>query len=177
MKSKGAVNADSAFRVKLADNTTYPLPGRILVVDRGVDNQSGTIKVRIQFPNPKKQLVDGMSCMLQVLNNQSGEQVIIPYKAVVEQMGEYFVFVAKDTVIQALQDSLKKNPKADSKPKLIAVEKKVQVGQTIGPQQVIKSGLVAGEKIVTDGVQSLHDGSPITTANKVGPGGGGRRGQ
>jgi hypothetical protein len=100
--------------------------------------------------------------------------LVVPGKAVVEQMGEYFVFVAKDTVIN--------NPKAKTdtgkhKKELIAVQKKVQVGQTIGPNQVIKSGIKAGDRIVVDGVQTLHEGSQITTANKVGPGGGGKRGQ
>jgi len=61
------------------------------------------------------------------------------------------------------------------KKELIAAQKKVQVGQTIGSAQIIKSGINAGDKIVVDGVQSLHDGSLITTANKVAPGGGGRR--
>jgi len=155
MKSKGAVNADSSFRVKLSDNTTYPQPGKILVVDRGVDNQSGTIKVRIQFPNPKKKLVDGMSCTLQVLNNQSGEQVIIPYKAVVEQMGEYFVFVSQDSTMKSAKDTTKMV--ADT----VAKQHKVKVGQQINTNIVILSGVREGDKVVTEGLQRLRDGGRI----------------
>lgn len=155
MKSKGAVNADSAFRVKLADNTTYPQPGRILVVDRGVDNQSGTIKVRIQFPNPKKELIDGMSCTLQVLNNQSGEQVIIPYKAVVEQLGEYFVFVKKDSTMKSAKDTTKLVPDT------VAKQHKVKIGQQINNNIVILSGVKEGDEVVTDGLQRLRDGGRI----------------
>jgi membrane fusion protein (multidrug efflux system) len=59
-----------------------------------------------------------------------------------------------------------------NKAKLIAVQKKVQTGQVIGPNIIIKSGITAGDKIVVDGLQLLHDGARITTANKVGPGGG-----
>jgi hypothetical protein len=100
-------------------------------------------------------------------------------------MGEYFVFVAKDTIIKpskAKLDSLKKEGKGNGtdsvrKPKLMAFQKKVMVGQTVGPNVVIKSGISAGDKIVVDGVQTLHDGAAITIANKVGPGGGGRKGQ
>lgn len=155
MKSRGMVNADSAFRVKLADNTTYPQPGKILVVDRGVDNQSGTIKVRIQFPNPKKQLVDGMSCTLQALNNQSGEHVIVPYKAVVEQMGEYFVFVRKDSTMKSAKDTTKLVPDT------IAKQHKVKVGQQINSNIVILSGIKEGDQVVTDGLQRLRDGGRI----------------
>jgi hypothetical protein len=41
-----------------------------------------------------------MSCVLQVLNNNSGDRVQIPYKAITEQMGEFFVFVSKDTTAE-----------------------------------------------------------------------------
>jgi len=170
---------DSLFTLLMPDNTLYPYTGKISVIDRAVDAQTGSVKVRLVFDNPQNYLRVGMSCVVRVHNQDVGPQLVLPGKAVVEQMGEYFVFVAKDTVIKVSEDSLKKNPnaKADSKPRLIAVEKKVQTGQTIGPKQVIKSGLSAGERIVVDGVQSLHDGSPITTANKVGPSGRGGRGR
>ena len=95
-----------------------------------------------------------------------------PNKAVIEQMGEYFVFVAKDSVLHY-------DPKAKSdtanKPKLVAQQKKVQVGQTIGAMMVIKSGVEEGDKVIIDGVQTLHDGSRITTANKVPPSAGGKK--
>ena len=55
-------------------------------------------------------------------------------------------------------------------PKLVAIEKKVVgTGQTIGANMVIKSGIEEGEKVIVDGVQTLHDGVRITTANKVPP--------
>lgn len=155
IKGKGALSPDSSFRVKLSDNTTYPQPGKILVVDRGVDNQSGTIKVRIQFPNPKKQLVDGMSCTLQVLNNQSGQQVIIPYKAVIEQMGEYFVFVSQDSTMKSPKDTTKMVPDT------VAKQHKVKVGQQINSNIVILSGIKEGDKVVTEGLQRLRDGGRI----------------
>jgi membrane fusion protein (multidrug efflux system) len=86
------------------------------------------------------------------------------------------VYVAKDTVIKISADSLKKMDKQAAananKAKLVAVQKKVQPGQVIGPDIIIKGGINAGDKIVVDGLQSLHDGARITTANKVGPGGG-----
>ncbi len=43
-----------------------------------------------------------------------------------------------------------------------AFQKKVQLGQTIGPNVIIKSGINEGDSIVIDGVQLLHDKSKIT---------------
>jgi len=173
LQNNKAHTVDSLFTILMPDNSLYPYTGKIAVIDRAVDAQTGSIRIRLVFDNPKNYLRVGMSCVVRVHNQDVQPQLVVPGRAVVEQMGEYFVFVARDTVIN--------NPKAKTdtgrtKRELIAVQKKVQVGQTIGPNQVIKSGINAGDRIVTDGVQSLHDGSQITTANKVGPGGG-RRGR
>jgi RND family efflux transporter MFP subunit len=158
-------NVDSLFTILLPDNSLYPFTGKISVIDRAVDSQTGSIRVRLVFPNPKKYLRVGMSCVVRVHNEETTPQMVLPSKAVVEQMGEYFVFTAKDSMMvdKAAADTTKK------KQMLVAAQKKVQVGQTIGANVIIKSGLTPGTRIVTDGVQLLHDGSPITTANKVAP--------
>lgn len=163
-------DVDSLFTILLPDNTLYPGLGKIAVIDRAVDSQTGSIRVRLVFPNAKGVLRVGMSCLVRVHNQDTGPQLVLPSKAVVEQMGEYFVFVAKDSVVN------NPNAKSDSvkKPKLVATQMKVQTGQTIGPNVVIKSGIKDGDRIVVDGVQSLHDGSEITTANKVAPSQGGK---
>jgi membrane fusion protein (multidrug efflux system) len=162
---------DSLFTILLADNSLYPYTGKISIIDRAVDSQTGSIRIRLVFPNPKNLLRVGMSCVVRVHNQDTEPQLVLPSKAVVEQMGEYFVFVAKDSVINPT------NSTADTatRPKLIALQKKVQVGQTIGPNVIVKSGIYSGDRIVVDGVQSLHDGSRITTANKVPPAQGGKK--
>jgi membrane fusion protein (multidrug efflux system) len=134
---------DSTFRLQLPDGTAYTEKGKISVIDRGVDNQTATVKVRIEFNNPKDVLKDGMSCVLQVLNNQSGDHVIIPYKAVIEQMGEFFVFVSKDT---------------------IAEQRKIHLGPRLRDKIVVLDGVNAGEKVITEGYQRLRDGGKIDTA-------------
>ncbi|MCR8560107.1 efflux RND transporter periplasmic adaptor subunit [Mucilaginibacter sp. BJC16-A38] len=161
----GKKNVDSLFTILLPDNSLYPYTGKISVIDRAVDSQTGSIRVRLVFPNPKNLLRVGMSCVVRVHNQENTPQMILPSKAVVEQMGEYFVFMAKDSMIND-----KTGPDTTKKIKaLVAAQKKVMVGQTIGPNVIIKSGLTPGSRIVTDGVQLLHDGSQITTANKVAP--------
>jgi RND family efflux transporter MFP subunit len=175
----GKIKVDSLFTLLMPDNSLYNHLGQLSIIDRAVDPQTGTIRIRLVFDNPDFYLRAGMSCTVRVHNQDVGPQLVVPNKAIVEQMGEYFVYVAKDTLIKVSADSLKKMDKkaaADAnKPKLIAVQKKVQTGQVIGADIIIKSGVNAGDKIIVDGLQSLHDGARITTANKVGPGGG-RRG-
>jgi membrane fusion protein (multidrug efflux system) len=132
---------DSTFKLQLSDGTMYTKPGKVLTIDRGVNNGTGTIIVRVQFDNDKDVLKDGMSCVLLVLNDASGERLQIPYKSVTEQMGEYFVFVSQDT---------------------IAIEHKVKLGPRIGNDVVVLSGLKQGDKVITDGFQRLRDKGKIT---------------
>ncbi|WPU92610.1 efflux RND transporter periplasmic adaptor subunit [Mucilaginibacter sabulilitoris] len=148
-------SSDTTFKLQLPDGSTYNKSGKVLAIDRGVNNQTGTIKVRVQFPNEEDALKDGMSCVLRVLNSQSGNRVQIPYKAITEQMGEFFVFVSKDTTIT--DTTTKKTDDA-----LIARQHKVILGPRVGSDVVIMSGIEEGDKIVTEGFQRLRDGGKIT---------------
>jgi membrane fusion protein (multidrug efflux system) len=147
-----------------------------------------------------------MSCVVRVHNLEQTPQILIPGKAIIEQMGEYFVYLAKDTVLHnadstgkggqsaegqaaaqsADQNGEKKGGEKDTArggdaqqhgPRLRSYQVRVQTGQTIGADVIIQSGLKEGDRVIVDGIQSLHDGSPITTANKQGPAAAGGRGR
>jgi membrane fusion protein (multidrug efflux system) len=134
------ITADSTIRFTMPGGQSYNQPGSILVINRGVDPQTGTITVRAGFANPQRLLKDGLSGVVKVLNTQSGNRLIIPNKAIVEQMGENFVYVARG-------DSAK--------------QQKVQLGPRLRDDIVIMTGLKEGDKVITDGVQKLRDGGKI----------------
>ncbi|HET7000007.1 MAG TPA: efflux RND transporter periplasmic adaptor subunit [Puia sp.] len=141
--------ADSIFTLTLSDQSRYPYPGTIYIIDRAVDPQTATIKIRLQFPNPTNFLRAGMSANLKVLNNSGAETILIPYRAVIEQMAEYFVFTVND-------DSV--------------TQKKIFIGQQIRDMVVVKSGLEENELIVVDGVQKLKNGAKVKVAAPASPG-------
>lgn len=159
---------DSLFTMVLADGTHYPYEGKMSIIDRAVDPQTGAIRIRLTFPNDEDRLKVGLSCVVRVHNQDVQPQMVIPNKAVVEQMGEYFVFVAKDTIVAKPEKAGDSKENADKSKEdaggkqLRAYQKKVKLGQTLNENVVIKSGIEVGDKIVVDGVQSLHDGSRIT---------------
>ncbi len=172
LQHKRGVHPDSLFTFLMPDNSLYPYTGKISVIDRAVDPQTGSIRVRLVFPNPKYTLKDGLSCVVREHNQDTLPQMLVPGKAIVEQMGEYFVFVAKDTIMAHKSDSAQKKETdtAQPRPSLRAFQKKVQVGQIIGSDQIIKSGINDGDRIIVDGVQAIHDGSEIaTTTEKKSP--------
>ena len=162
LKNTHQQEIDSLFSIVLPNDSIYPHLGKLTIIDRFVDPQSGSVRVRIEFPNPEFKLKPGMSCVLRVHNLERTPKITIPSKAVIELMGEYFVFLAKDTLVKNTDDSTKTHHA------LMAIQKKVQLGQTIAPEVIIKKGLAIGTNIVVDGVQSLHTGSFIQLSSKMG---------
>ncbi|KAA0993872.1 efflux RND transporter periplasmic adaptor subunit [Dyadobacter aurulentus] len=137
---KSQKGQDSTFSLKFGGDI-YPEHGKIALIDRAVDPQTGSIKTRLVFPNKKGQLRAGMTGSVRVLNNAATQSVVIPYKAVTEQLGEFFVYVAGDS----------------SK----VSQRRVTLGTTIGPNVIVKEGLKEGEKIAIEGVQNLREGAVI----------------
>jgi len=134
---------DSTFTLAFGTDI-YPIPGKLQLIDRAVDPQTGSIKARLVFPNKNNMLRSGMTGTVRVRNNSSAQSVLIPYKAVTEQLGEFFVYVAGDS----------------SK----VSQRKLVLGEPIGPNIIVKDGLKAGEKIAVEGVQNLREGAVINTA-------------
>lgn len=135
---------DSLFTIMLNDGTLYPYPGKIIVIDRAIGRRTGTTTVRLQFPNQDRTLIPGMTVDVRVLNEDIGEQVVIPYKSVTEQLGEYFVYVVQgDTVVQ----------------------QNVTLGTRFGSNVVVRDGLEQGRTIVVEGIQKLRQGAKVQTGN------------
>jgi membrane fusion protein (multidrug efflux system) len=128
----------------LPDNSDYKFTGKLSIIDRAVDPQTGTIKIRTLFPNPEKILRPGTNCKVKVRNEYSGNQIKIPFRAMVEQMGEYFVYLinSSDTVKQ----------------------KRIVIGPIQGEFVLVKSGLNPGDRIVVDGLQKIHQGSVVVVS-------------
>ena len=145
LQQSGADKRDSIFTIEFGTEI-YPFPGSISLIDRAVDPQTGTIKVRLVFPNNKGMLKPGMNTTVRVKNSAAVNSTMIPSKAVTELLGEFFVYTVGDS----------------SK----VHQQKVVVGKQIGENVIIQDGLHVGEKIVVQGVQNLHEGSLITTGEK-----------
>ncbi len=132
---------DSTFKLAFGADE-YPYPGRIVLLDRAVNPQTGTIKARLDFPNKDNLLRAGMNGIIRVKNNDAKNAVSIPYKAVIEQLGEYFVYIPGDSNKVS--------------------QRKVLLGNVLGSDVLIKEGLKAGEKVVVEGVQNLREGAKVT---------------
>ncbi len=132
---------DSTLTLVLPGGERYAYPGLVRITDRAVDSQTGTLRVRIAFPNPNKSLKVGMNANIRVKNSTDKPEIIIPYKAVTEQMSEYFAYVVGDS----------------SK----VTQRKLTLGSRIGGNVVVQKGLNEGDKVVTEGTQKIKDGAKV----------------
>ena len=139
LKEQAGKGSDSTFRLVFSGDV-YQYPGKIYLIDRAVNPQTGTIIVRLLFPNNKSMLKVGMTGTVRVLNH-ANNAVLIPYKAVTEQLGEFFVYVVNDSNKVS--------------------QREVALGTPIGTNIIVKDSLREGEKIVVQGVQNLREGSTI----------------
>ena len=137
---------DSTLMVLMPDGSSYKYPGSLRIVDRAVDPQTGTLRVRIAFPNPEKLLKPGLNVNVRVRNSTDKPELLIPYQAVTEQMSEYFVFVVGDS----------------SK----VTQKKVTLGARINDKVIVKNGLTEGETVVTEGTQKIKEGAKVKVNNQ-----------
>lgn len=140
IRLKTRSDPDSTFRLILPDNTDYGFTGKLSVIDRAVDSQSGTIRLRAVFPNSERTLKPGMNCRIKVLNSSSGNRVVIPYKAVVEQMSEFFVYKIDSNKVK---------------------QTRIIRGLNLGEYLEVKEGVKPGEKIVLEGLQKVYNGTTV----------------
>lgn len=140
LKEDKKIIQDSIFTIAFGENI-FPESGYISVIDRAVDPQTGTIKVRLIFANDKNMLKPGMNTTVRVKNDEEAKQLLIPYKAVTESLGEFTVYVVED----------------GSKVR----QQIVKLGRQIDENVIVKSGLEVGQSIAVEGTQNLHEGSTI----------------
>jgi membrane fusion protein (multidrug efflux system) len=142
MEKQPAGVTDQTFTLAFGEDH-YAEPGHIFLVDRAVDPQTGTIKTRLIFPNRTGMLKPGMNATVRVSTNSIARSIVIPYKAVTEQLGEYFAYVVGDSSKVSQQ--------------------KIELGKQVGPNVIVKSGLKLDDRIVVEGMQNLRQGSVVTT--------------
>ncbi len=104
--------------------------GRVTYVYPTLDPKTRTIKVRLEFPNPKYELKPEMYADVQLAIDY-GPQVVVPSEAVLNSGTAQVVFIAK--------------PGGYFEPR------EIKVGDQFDGQYVVLAGLKPGEKIVASG--------------------------
>ena len=142
VKSGKLKNASSAkVELMLEDGSIYPLPGKIFFTDMAIDSSTGSVSLRAEFPNPKKDLLPGMFVRIRYAEAVAENVIRIPQRAVqMGPQGQFVMVVGEDS-------------KATPVP--------VKTSGIAGPDFIIAEGLKGGEQVIVNGLQKARPGSPV----------------
>lgn len=133
---------ERSVRMALADETGFPHQGTIDFIDNQLNPQTGAIRMRGVFANPKGEFTPGLFARLQLAGGAPYLAVLTPERAIGTDQSKKLVFViGEGNVAQA---------------------REVQLGTLIDGMRVVTAGLKAGDLVVVDGLQRVRPGAPVT---------------
>jgi membrane fusion protein (multidrug efflux system) len=146
----GVVPTSAQVRLKLPDGSDYGMTGKVQFSQVVVDQNTGTVTLRAAFPNPQAILLPGMFVTAQFAQAVDTSAFLVPQQAITrDPQGNASLFVVG--------------------PGNRAVQRMVVTAQTQGPYWVVTQGLAAGEKVITQGLANVKDGSEIKPVPATAP--------
>ncbi|AGH49855.1 secretion protein HlyD [Sphingomonas sp. MM-1] len=152
--STGAIKADNLDRVRvtliLEDGSPYSPAGHLDFLDMAVDESTGTVSLRAEFPNRQRILLPGQFVRARVEAGVNPSGIMVPQRAVqVTQQGANVMIVGANNV---------------------AVARPVKLGSLQGDSWVINEGLKPGDRVIVSGLQKVRPGQPVTVTPPAKPG-------
>lgn len=148
MKQAAALGADEhailnklEWKLRLSDGSMYPYAGHFHALDRQVDVRTGSILVKVQFPNPRNILRPGGFGNISTVVKIQKNALLVPQRAVNEMQGGYLVAVIG----------------GDNKVSI----RPIKVGPKVDTMWIVDEGVKAGDRIVAEGVQKVREGMEV----------------
>ena len=140
LKKSGA--DQSKVILLLEDGSEYEHSGKLLFTEAFVDETTGMVSLRAEFPNPKRDLLPGMFARARVVHAVIDHAVTIPQRAVIRGAGG-----AGNVMVIDGQST--------------AQARIVQTGEVIGDKWIVTSGLEPGDKVIMEGGLKAKPGAPV----------------
>jgi membrane fusion protein (multidrug efflux system) len=138
---RAAAEPQLQLQLVLADGSVYPQKGNFSFADRQVDVKTGTLRLQGIFPNPGNVLRPGQYARIRAVIKTAKGAMLVPQRSVTEQQGSYQVAVVNS------------NNTVEIRP--------VTVGDRVGMQWVIETGLKPGDRVVAEGIQKVRPGAIV----------------
>jgi membrane fusion protein (multidrug efflux system) len=126
----------------LSNGEIYPEKGHVVFVDRQLNSQTGAIRIAASFPNPGNILRPGQFGRIKAETEVRHNAVLIPQVAVTELQGQQQVYTVGPN------NSVHVN--------------NITLGPQYGDSWIVESGLPSGSLVITDNLQKLREGAPVS---------------
>ena len=137
----GRLGADAEVRMILGDGSRYPARGKLNFAASQVDARLGTRQMRAEFENSGGRLLPGQFVRIEISVNRSQPAFLVPQAAVLQNEKGHFVFTLD----------------GESK----AVISPITVGEWVGADWTVLSGLKAGDRVVLDNLFKMQPGVAV----------------
>jgi membrane fusion protein, multidrug efflux system len=143
--NKGFAEAPLAVDAIGPDGKSALDRGKVVVIDNQVDQTTGTVKLKAEFPNTNLQLWPGQFVNVRVLMDTRRQVVVVPTAAIQRGPNGTLVYVLRDDSTVTVRP--------------------VKLSQQDEIQSVVDAGLQAGERVVTTGFARLTEGTAVTVSS------------
>ncbi len=114
--------------------------GKVTALDSAIDPATRSVSVRAEIPNPEGKLFPGDFVQVNLYAGNPRPLLTIPQLAVIYEATENYVYIVE---------------------KDHAVKKPIEIAEQNSDQAALKSGLQAGDVVVTEGQLKIGDGAPV----------------
>jgi RND family efflux transporter MFP subunit len=136
-----ARNQRPTLDLVLADGSVFPQKGIPIFVDRAIDQKTGTIQVRAEFPNPQWVLRPGQFGRVRAVTEEVPNAILVPQVAVQELQG------AKTVLVVGEGDKV--------------VQRTVTLREPYQDFYIVTAGLKPGERVIVEGLQKARPGMQV----------------
>jgi membrane fusion protein (multidrug efflux system) len=143
-KSRHITHGEDQRKVKLLleDGTPYPSEGILHFRDVTVDPTTGSVILRMVFPNPKTILLPGMYVRAVVQEGIAEQAILVPQQGVTRD--------PKGNPIALIVDDAGK-----------VQQRMLTLDRAIGDQWLVSSGLAPGDRLIVEGLQKVRPGAAV----------------
>jgi membrane fusion protein (multidrug efflux system) len=153
--AEGSLSTGGSAHIKVKllfeDGSAFPIDGRLEFSDVTVDQTTGSVTLRAQFPNPKEELLPGMYVRAILEEGVRTGAILVP------QQG-----ITHDAAGKATALVLGPDQKVELR--------ELTVNRAIGDQWLVDSGLKPGDRVIVDGLQRVKPGMTARVMPPVTPG-------
>lgn len=129
------------IELQLADETGFPHHGHIESLDNRVDPNTGSILLRAVFSNEDGRIMPGLFARIRVPLSERYPALLVSERAVGTDQAQKYVLTLTESNTVAY--------------------KAVKLGPSIEGKRVVRTGLLASDKIVVNGMERVRPGMPV----------------
>ncbi|MCO4318056.1 efflux RND transporter periplasmic adaptor subunit [Phyllobacterium sp. 21LDTY02-6] len=135
-------------KLKLDDGSEYKHAGKLLFSEAAVDETTGQVTLRGEFPNPDGDLLPGMYVRVEIEQGVQQNAIAVPQQAIQRDTGgnaQVYIVGEKD----------------------VAELRSVRVGRVVGERIIVDEGLEPANRVIVEGFQKIRPGATVAPSEWV----------